>query len=123
MEGDNPTGPRPSLTHAQLGRGTGGDAGRGGQGREPPGRAGDGRPRSGCCVRDEDEEWRVVAGDVQRQRPGWLVIWGCYSKRFVAFPLFPVRRRTILLASYPPALIDRMDKAERTLRVRAGNEE
>lgn len=123
MEGDNPTVPRPSLTRAQLGQGTAEGADHGGQVRQPPGRPGDDRAGGGCCIRDEDEAWRVMAGEIQRRRPGWLVVWGCYSKHFVAFPLFPVRRRAILLASYPPALIDRIDTAERALRIRADSEE
>lgn len=61
----------------------------------------------------DDDECRTVAEDIERQRPGWLVLWGTYSKRFVAFPLFRVPRRTILVASYPDALLARMEETER----------
>jgi hypothetical protein len=61
----------------------------------------------------DDDECRTVAEDIERQRPGWMVLWGTYSKRFVAFPLFPVQRRTILVASYPDALLARMEETER----------
>jgi hypothetical protein len=66
----------------------------------------------------EEDECREIAEDIQRLRPGWLVLWGCFSKRFVAFPLFPVRERVIVVAYYPRALVTRMDEAERALRIR-----
>lgn len=65
-----------------------------------------------------DDEGREIAEDIRRQRPGWLVIFGCYSRQFVAFPLFAVTRRTILSARYPDALIDRMVRAEQERRIR-----
>jgi hypothetical protein len=49
--------------------------------------------------------------------PGGLVIWGVYSRRFTAYPPFPVRHRVIIIAGYPQALIERMDEAERSLRI------
>jgi hypothetical protein len=71
-------------------------------------------------VLPEESEYRAVADDIQRQRPGWLVIWGVYSRCYTAYPLFPVRRRVIIVASYPQALIQRMDEAERSLRIEPG---
>ena len=68
-------------------------------------------------VPEEDDAGRAIAEEIQRQRPGWLVIWGVYTRRYTAYPLFPVRRRVIVIAYYPQALIERMDKAERLLRV------
>jgi hypothetical protein len=59
-----------------------------------------------------DDEGRAIAEDIRKQRPGWLVIFGVYSRQFVAFPLFAVSRQTILAARYPEALIDRMVRAE-----------
>lgn len=58
-----------------------------------------------------------VAEDIQRHRPGWLVLYGVYSRQFVAFPLFAVRRRVIVTAKYPDALTARMDAAEQRLRI------
>ena len=66
---------------------------------------------------EEDEKGRAIAEDIQLHRPGWLVIWGVYSRRFTAYPLFPVRRRVIVVAYYPDALVERMDSAERVLRI------
>ncbi|HLX51275.1 MAG TPA: hypothetical protein VKS82_23365 [Streptosporangiaceae bacterium] len=59
-----------------------------------------------------DEEGWAIAEDIRKQRPGWLVVFGVYSRQFVAFPLFAVTKRTILAARYPDALIDRMVRAE-----------
>jgi hypothetical protein len=65
-----------------------------------------------------DDEGRAIAEDIRKQRPGWLVVFGVYSRQFVAFPLFAVSRRTILTARYPDALIDRMERAEQERRIR-----
>lgn len=70
----------------------------------------------------DDDACRVVAEDIQRQRPDWLVLWGTYSKRFVAFPLFAVRERAIVIAHYPDALLPRLDEVERHLRIRPEQE-
>lgn len=69
------------------------------------------------CVHDVDK-CRELAQKIERQRPGWLVLWGTYSKCFVAFPLFPGRRRMILVMSYPDALLARMEEVERVLRAK-----
>jgi hypothetical protein len=68
-------------------------------------------------VLPDESSYRAAADEIQRQRPGWLVIWGVYSRRFTAYPLFPVRHRVIIIAGYPQALIQRMDEAERSLRI------
>jgi hypothetical protein len=77
----------------------------------------DRRNEDGPVRPPDDEECRTVAEDIERQRPGWMVLWGTYSKRFVAFPLFPIQRRTILVASYPDALLARMEEVESAARV------
>jgi hypothetical protein len=69
-----------------------------------------------------ERECRAVANEIQRKRPGWLVIWGVYTRCFMAYPLFPVRERVIIIANYPQALIQRMDEAERSLRIAPGQE-
>jgi hypothetical protein len=70
-----------------------------------------------------EDEGRTIATEIQQHRPGWMVLFGCYSRHFVAFPLFAVRQRVIVTARYPDALAARMDEAECRLRVRPGNEE
>jgi hypothetical protein len=74
-------------------------------------------------VLPEEKEYRAAAEEIQRKRPGWLVIWGVYTRCFTAYPLFPVRKRVIIVGNYPQALIHRMDEAERTLRVPPGQEQ
>jgi hypothetical protein len=73
--------------------------------------------RGGPVHRADDDAGWAMAEEIQRQRPDSLVLWGCYSKHYVAFPLFPVRRRAVLAAFYPDALVARMEEAERVLRV------
>ena len=72
---------------------------------------------------EEDERCRAIAEEIQQQRPGWLIIWGVYSRRFTAYPLFPVRRRVIVIAYYQDALLERMNSVERLLRIRPESEE
>lgn len=60
-------------------------------------------------------ESREKAREIQQQQPGWLVLFGTYTKEYVAFPLFDAPPGTILAAFYPPALIHRMQQTERLL--------
>ena len=69
-------------------------------------------------VPDMVEASREQASEIQQQLPGWMVLYGTYTKEFVAFPLFDAPPGTILTAAYPPALINRMRQAERLLRSR-----
>jgi hypothetical protein len=65
----------------------------------------------------KDDEGRATAERINRIRPQWLVIWGSYSHRYWAFPLFEMRPRAIVHAGYPDALLPRMDEAEQKFRV------
>ena len=62
---------------------------------------------------DENEANRETARQIELQRPGWMVLWGVYSKQYVALPLFAAPAGTILTARYAPALAPRMAAAER----------
>lgn len=68
---------------------------------------------------ENDDELREIARGIEEKRPGWIVVWGTYTRQFVAFPLFGAPRGTILTAHYPDALVDRMQYAERKLRTSA----
>jgi hypothetical protein len=59
-----------------------------------------------------DSENRQTAQEIERQHPGWIVIWGAYSQQYVAFPKFRVPPGNILTAGYPPALAERMRAVE-----------
>ena len=61
---------------------------------------------------EEAEANRETARQLELRRPGWMVLWGAYSKQYVAFPLFAAPPGTILAAAYPPALESRMQAAE-----------
>jgi hypothetical protein len=86
------------------------------------------RPRSngvgGKSVRNspvpgkDDAVCRTDAERINRSRPQWLVLWGCYSRLYWAFPLFEMQPHMIVHAAYPDALTARMDEAEQRFRVR-----
>jgi hypothetical protein len=65
---------------------------------------------------EEAEANRETARQIELQRPGWMVLWGVYSKQYVAFPLFAAPPGTILIARYAPALAARMAAAERRMQ-------
>ena len=65
---------------------------------------------------DQYEAGCQTAEQIERDRPRWLIIFGCYSHEFVAFPLFPAPPGTVLVAHYAPALIERMERAEHDYR-------
>jgi hypothetical protein len=62
---------------------------------------------------EETEANREAARQIELQRPGWMVLWGVYSKQYVAFPLSAAPPGTIVTARYAPALVPRMAAAER----------
>jgi hypothetical protein len=67
---------------------------------------------------DDDEACWAIADQIHHDRPQWLVIWGRYSRRFWAYPLFEMApRRMLVWAGYPDALVERLDEAERRYRV------
>lgn len=74
-------------------------------------------------VLDDEGECRAIAVEIQRERPGWMILFGCYTRHFVAFPLFPVQRQVIVTARYPDALVARIDDVERLMRIRTVEEE
>jgi hypothetical protein len=64
------------------------------------------------CRAKEDDTCRAIAEQISQARPLWLVIWGNYTRRFCAFPLFDMRPRMLVTAGYPDALLPRLDDAE-----------
>ncbi len=73
-------------------------------------------------VSADDNEFREIARRIDEQSQDWLVLWGGFTRQFVAFPLFHAPSGTILTAYYPDALIDRMRRIRRTLRDSPGRE-
>jgi hypothetical protein len=66
---------------------------------------------------NNDDTCRAVAAQISNDRPQWLVVWGCYTRRFWGFALFEMRPRMVVCAGYPDALLARLDDAERRYRV------
>lgn len=61
-----------------------------------------------------------AAREIEQQLPGWMVVYGCFTHQYVAFPLFPAAPAgTILAAAYPPALVNRMRQAERQIFIKS----
>jgi hypothetical protein len=69
----------------------------------------------------DEEAARTIAGRIEAEHPLWLVVFGVYTQEFVCFPRFPAPGGTVLVATYPDALPDRMRRAEETL-TRSGPE-
>ncbi len=67
-------------------------------------------------VSADGDAFREIARQIEERSPGWLVVWGVYTRQFVALPRFDAPRGTILTARYADALIDRLRKTERALR-------
>jgi hypothetical protein len=66
---------------------------------------------------NDDDACRATAERINRSRPQWLVMWGCYSRLYWAYPLFEMRSRILVRAAYPDALVAHMDEVERRFRV------
>jgi len=71
---------------------------------------------------DDDGAAREAAERTERENPGWIVMFGSYTKEFVCFPMFPAPAGTIITALYPDAIPPRMRLIERALRVRVRGE-
>ena len=59
-------------------------------------------------------EMRRLAQQLESDNPLWLVVFGVFSREFVAFPRFD--RGTVLSALYPEALPPRMRRIEAKAR-------
>ena len=59
-----------------------------------------------------DDEECYVAREIERDHPDWIVLWGCYSRLFWAFPRFLVPRGTIVSAPIRDLLIADMRSVE-----------
>lgn len=78
-------------------------------------------PGQDCPARRHERDGRAAAEELQAQRPQWIIMYGCYTHQFVAWPKFAVTRRVIISVYYPDALIDRLDRAERAYRIHPPN--
>jgi len=60
-----------------------------------------------------DDASREVAARTERENPGWIVVFGVFTREFVCFPKFPAPTGTIVTALYPDAIPPRMRMIER----------
>ena len=59
-----------------------------------------------------DTHEHQVAGRLSERCPDWLVMWGTWSRRFWAYPLFRAPRGTIINAATASDLLTLMSRAE-----------
>jgi hypothetical protein len=59
-----------------------------------------------------DDRERQVAAEIEQSHPHWAVIWGCYSRRFWAFPYFQAPQGTIVSAPDRDRLLADMHSIE-----------
>ncbi len=60
-----------------------------------------------------------TAGAIQESNPDWLVVWGVYTRQYVAFPLFPAPAGSVIQSASPEGLLRRMRQAELAIRSEA----
>jgi hypothetical protein len=53
-----------------------------------------------------------------RKNPGWIVMFGSFTKQFICFPKFPAPVETIITVLYPDAIPSRMRMIERMPQTR-----
>jgi hypothetical protein len=63
-----------------------------------------------------DEQPRQAARRIEDDRPGWMVVFGTYTRQYVAFPLFDAPPGTVLADRNPDTLTRQMRAAERRYR-------
>jgi hypothetical protein len=60
-----------------------------------------------------EQDMRLIAERLESENAGWMIMYGVYSRQFVAFPRFKAPRPTVVTATYPSALPDRLRQVER----------
>jgi hypothetical protein len=63
-----------------------------------------------------------MANELESENPLWIVVFGTFSRQFVAFPRFTVPTGTMAVARCPRALAEKMRRVERGMRVRRTGE-
>ena len=64
-----------------------------------------------------EDACRRAAAQLQHDHGNWLVMWGCYTHTYIAFPLFHAPRGTVLTATAPAEMAAKMRRQERSARV------
>jgi hypothetical protein len=63
----------------------------------------------------DEQECRETATRIDRDFPGWMVLWGVYTRQFVAFPLFDAPPGSLVTSYNPETLTDRMSAISRKI--------
>lgn len=71
---------------------------------------------------DYELEMLRTAEKLEADNPLWIIVFGVYSRQFVAFPRFAVPAGTMVTALYPPALEERMRQLEQRAGISAGSQ-
>jgi hypothetical protein len=53
-----------------------------------------------------------MAQAIEQGHPNWLVVWGSFTRQYVAFPLFHAPAGMMVCSAEPKALCHRMSYAE-----------
>lgn len=64
-------------------------------------------------MRETDDDMRRIAERLESDNPLWMVVYGVYTRQFVAFPRFAAPKGTFIAAHYPGAVPARMRQIER----------
>ncbi len=64
---------------------------------------------------DWDDPQRQVVGSLRQRHPGWMIVYGRYSRMYWAFPKFTVFPGNYFGATDPSELDQRMLTAEQDL--------
>ncbi len=71
---------------------------------------------------DYEAEHRKMAQAIEHRHPNWLVMWGSYTRQYVAFPLFHAPAGMMICSAEPKALCHRMSYAESMFRPVSGRD-
>lgn len=61
---------------------------------------------------DDEQQRREAADEIQRDHARWIVLYGTYTRQYVAFPLFGAPPGTVLSHAQPGELVRKMQEAE-----------
>jgi hypothetical protein len=61
---------------------------------------------------DYEQQCRETADGLQRDHSQWIVLYGTYTRQYVAFPLFGAPPGTVLSHAQPGELVRQMQKAQ-----------
>jgi hypothetical protein len=74
-------------------------------------------PAATAVKHGDAEDMRRAAERLESDNPLWSVMFGVYTRQFVAFPRFAVPEGTVVTAGYPGALPEKMRRVEHLARV------